>query len=45
MVIYPYDSIPSLVLATGIVLIALGLVEVFHGIQIRSTINRLRPQV
>ena len=45
VVIYPYDSIPSLVLATGIVLIALGLVEVFHGIQIRSTINRLRPQV
>ncbi|CAM3954906.1 HdeD family acid-resistance protein [Tsukamurella ocularis] len=45
VVIYPYDSIPSLVLATGIVLIALGLVEIFHGIQIRSTINRIRPQV
>ncbi|BDD80567.1 membrane protein [Tsukamurella pulmonis] len=45
VVIYPYDSIPSLVLATGIVLIALGLVEIFHGIQIRSTINRLHPQV
>ncbi|TWS22419.1 HdeD family acid-resistance protein [Tsukamurella sputi] len=45
VVIYPYDSIPSLVLATGIVLIVLGLVEIFHGIQIRSTINRLHPQV
>lgn len=45
VVIYPYDSIPSLVLATGIVLIVLGLVEIFHGIQIRSNINRIRPQV
>ena len=27
------------------VLIVLGLVEIFHGIQIRSTINRIRPQV
>ncbi|NMD58542.1 MULTISPECIES: HdeD family acid-resistance protein [Tsukamurella] len=45
VVIYPYDSIPSLVLATGIVLIVLGLVEIFHGIQIRSNINRLHPQV
>lgn len=46
VVIYPYDSIPSLVLATGIVLVVLGLVEIFHGLQIRSNINRLRgPQL
>ncbi|MGX9296620.1 HdeD family acid-resistance protein [Tsukamurella paurometabola] len=45
VVIYPYDSIPSLVLATGVVLIVLGVVEIVHGIQIRSNFNRLHPQV
>ena len=34
------DTVPP-----SIVLIVLGLVEIFHGIQIRSTINRIRPQV
>jgi uncharacterized membrane protein HdeD (DUF308 family) len=45
VIIYPYDAIAPLTYGTGIALIILGLVEVVHGFQIRTSVNKAIPQV
>ncbi|ADG76986.1 Acid-resistance membrane protein OS=Tsukamurella paurometabola (strain ATCC 8368 / DSM / CCUG 35730 / CIP 100753 / JCM 10117 / KCTC 9821 / NBRC 16120 /NCIMB 702349 / NCTC 13040) OX=521096 GN=Tpau_0343 PE=4 SV=1 [Tsukamurella paurometabola] len=45
VVIYPYDAIAPLTYGTGIALIIIGLVQVVHAFQIRSSANKAIPQV
>ncbi|WP_019201253.1 HdeD family acid-resistance protein [Tsukamurella sp. 1534] len=43
--VYPAEEVGELALIAGIMLIVVGVGEIFHGFQIRSTYNKVVPQV
>lgn len=43
LIVSPFTSIAALTLATGIMAIVLGAVEVFHAVRMRVEVGRLTP--